>query len=180
MTVVSRTGSFARGLLGLSLVVGSFSCDQLKVPEAPGGDIPGIGGRDENSGGDHVRGKAVEIKLGETHDDHVSAPAGDHTDWKKFTLGGPTVLSIDAWWDDPSVDAVISVRDQFGGNIFQLHHKPGERSNHWPGMKMRDGEFYLEVVATNGTSVYTLELMGKGYTGGSPGVQPGGSVAPPE
>lgn len=155
-------------------------CDKVKLPDAPGGDIPGVGGRDENSGGDHVRGKAVEIKIGETHDDHVSAPQGDHTDWKKFLLPDPTILTINAWWDDPSVSAIVAVRDQFGGAIFQLHHKPGERSNHWPDMKMRDGEFYLEVVATDGSSVYTLELQAERYEGGSSTVRPGGSVAPPE
>lgn len=169
-----------RSLLILALVFSAGGCDQLKAPEAPGGDIPGVGGRDENSGGDHVRGKAVEIKLGETHDDHVSAPAGDHTDWKKFVLPDATVLTINAYWDDPSVSAVISVRDQFGGQIFRLEHKRGERSNHWPDMKLRDGEFYLEVVATDGASVYTLELLGEGYTGVSPGVRPPGTVAPPE
>ena len=166
--------------VSLMLVAGFIACDKLKLPDAPGGDIPGVGGRDENSGGDHVRGKAVQLKLGETHDDHVSASDGDHTDWKKFVLPGPTVLTINAYWDDPSISAIVAVRDQFGGTIFQLHHKRGDRSDHWPDMKMREGEYYLELVAVDGASVYTLELTAVGYEGASTGVSPGGSVAPPE
>lgn len=140
------------------------------------------GGMDTASGGDHVRGKAVELKLGETHDDHVSAEAGDHTDWKKFTLQSPSMVNLDAWWDDPSVAVVITVRDQFGGQIYELTHKAGERENHWDGMKLREGEFYLELVASRGSSVYTLALTVAGEAGGfgDPSVRPGGAVPPPE
>lgn len=114
--------------------------------------------RDTNSGGDHVRGKAKPLELGVTHDDHVSASDGDHTDWKSFSLPDPTLLEVHAYWDDPSVDVVVNVRDQFGGRIFELKHKRGQREDHWRDIRMRDGEFYLEVVAKRGASVYTLEL----------------------
>ena len=123
------------------------------------GSLPGCGGKlDEHSGGDHVRGKAVDIPLNDTHDDHVSADKGDHTDWKHFVLASPSMLTVNAYWDDPSVTAVVNVCDQFGGRIFELKHKSGERENHWKGIKLRDGEYYLEVVASRGTSVYTLEV----------------------
>ena len=117
---------------------------------------------DTNSGGDHVRGKAKPIEIGSTHDDHVSAYGGDHTDWKSFSLPDASLLEVHAYWDDPSIRAVVNVRDQFGGRIFELKHKQGRREDHWTDIRMRDGEFYLEVVAKRGASVYTLELKQRG------------------
>jgi len=133
---------------------------------------------DEHSGGDHVRGKAVEIPLGQTHDDFLSAEVGDHTDWKSFTLPDPATLTIDAYWDDPSIHATIQVRDQFAGRVFELKHEPGQTKDHWPNMRMREGQYYLEVVATRGSSVYTLEIQSSAASGRD--ARPSGSVAPPE
>ncbi len=137
-----------------------------------------FGVMDEKSGGDHVRGKAKEVLLNTTHDDHVSADDGDHTDWKKFNIPAEMKVTLDAYWDDPSVDALIRVKDQFGGAIFELKHERGKMRDNWPNMKMREGEFYLEVVAKRGASVYTLELT-TGASGGT--VRPGtDTLAPPE
>lgn len=129
---------------------------------------------DANSGGDHVRGKAAKIKLNETHDDSVSTEEGDHTDWKKLALPESCKLSVHAYWDDPSVKSIIHVRDQFGGQIFELKHEVGQAEDHWKDMKMREGEYYFEVVAERGSSVYTLEVTtsdGGGDTG-DPGLAP--------
>ena len=124
-----------------------------------------------------MRGKAVEIKLNTTHDDSISADEGDHTDWKSFALGGTTSLTINAYWDDPSVESIINVRDQFGGRVFELKHSSGERENHWRGIKLREGSYFLEVVASRGSSVYTLEITGKGAVSDVDGSD---SIAPPE
>ncbi len=113
---------------------------------------------DKDSGGDHVRGKAVVVKLNETHDDSISADQGDHTDWKKLTLKATTIIDVNVYWDDPSVRAKVNVKDQFGGQVYELTHEPGERENHWKGMKLREGDTFLEVVAERGASVYTIEL----------------------
>lgn len=133
---------------------------------------------DKNSGGDHVRGKAVSIQISQTHDDFVSAPDGDHTDWKSFSLPDATLLEVHAYWDNPDIEAVVNVRDQFGGRIFELKHARGQREDHWTDIRMRDGDFYLEIVAKRGASVYTLELK---RAGDAPGAfeQPR-NLAPPE
>jgi len=133
---------------------------------------------DKNSGGDHVRGKAKAIEIGQTHDDYVSAPDGDHTDWKSFSLPDTALLEVHAYWDNPEINAVVNVRDQFGGRIFELKHTAGKREDHWTDIRMRDGDFYLEVIAKRGSSVYTLELK---RAGTSPGrfEQPR-NVTPPE
>ena len=154
-----------RTAAALILVTGTLACGVKppKVPDAPGApNVPGVDGRDENSGGDHVRGKAKEIVVGETFDDHVSDPDGDHTDWKKFSLIEPTNLTLLAFWDDPSVETTLTFRDQFGGQLYQVKHARGERQNRWAGLKLREGEYYLEVVATRGASVYTLHLIAQG------------------
>lgn len=135
------------------------------------------GPMDSASGGDHVRGKAKDITIGGTFDDHVSADAGDHTDWKHVVIPGDMKLQIDAWWDDPSVDATIYIKDQFGGAVFELAHEGGLRKDSFKGMKLREGEYYLQIVATRGASVYTLELTGQGSATTRPGTN---SIAPPE
>lgn len=131
---------------------------------------------DSASGGDNVRGKAVEVKVGVTHDDFIAADKGDHTDWKKLVLSEPSILTLNAFWDDPSVQVKVIVRDQFGGQMYALEHATGSASDHWPGMKLREGDWYLELISSRGASVYTLEveLEGSG-AGGSDG-----GVAPPE
>ena len=132
--------------------------------------------KDEKSGGDNVRGKAKPLPLNATVDDHVSADDGDHTDWKSFAIAGTTKAVLDVWWDDPAVEATVYVRDQFGGKIFELEHKRGKRHDHFPGIKFREGEYFLEIACESGASVYTLELI---VAGGSdaPGSD---SIAPPE
>ncbi len=130
---------------------------------------------DSNSGGDHVRGKAVEIKLGQTHDDFLSAEQGDNPDWKKLIVAEPAMLGIHAYWDEPSILATVVVKDQFGGKVFELQHERGKPADHWTGMKMRAGEYYLEVVATRGASVYTLEVLEEGDAPAG-----GDDTAPPE
>lgn len=132
---------------------------------------------DANSGGDHVRGKAKELQFGQTFDDHVSADEGDHTDWKSLVIEGDSTVTLDAWWDDPSVDAVIRIKDQFGGAVFELDHESGNRRDRFPGMKLREGQYYLEIVAKRGGSVYTLELFRGDQVINRPGTD---SVAPPE
>ena len=131
---------------------------------------------DTNSGGDNVRGKAVELKIGQTHDDFLAADQGDNTDWKKFILSEPSIVALDAYWDQPSIAVAITVRDQFGGQVFALNHSAGTAHDHFPGMKLREGDYYLEVIASRGASVYTLELdTESGGGGGSDG-----DLAPPE
>jgi len=133
---------------------------------------------DSHSGGDHVRGKAKDITLGGTWDDHISADSGDQTDWKHVVIPGDMKVTIDAWWDNPSVGATIYIKDQFGGAVFELNHERGQRRDNWRNMKLREGEYYLQVVASRGSSVYTLELTSTGSAGQ---VRPGtDSIAPPE
>ena len=117
---------------------------------------------DQNSGGDHVRGKAKALKLNQTHDDRVSSHDGDHTDWKSLTIETGGRFDLSAYWDNPSIKAVVRVKDQFGGTIFELKHDSGQPVDHWRGIKLRDGEFYLEVVSQRGSSVYTLEMKSVG------------------
>lgn len=138
-------------LLCAGVGLGAFGCETLE-------GLGLISKDDEKSGGDHVRGKAKDLPLNETVDDHVTADDGDHTDWKKFVIGADTTATLDAWWDDPAVEAIVYVRDQFGGQIFELKHAKGQRHDHFPDMKFREGEYFLEVKCESGASVYTLEF----------------------
>jgi hypothetical protein len=133
---------------------------------------------DERSGGDHVRGKATEINIGPTtYDDSVSSEEGDHTDWKRFAVTSDQKVTLNLYWDNPSIKSVVFIKDQFGGTKFELKHRTGERQDHWPGIKLREGDYYLQIAASRGSSVYTIELLSEGGMPGSPG---GGNLDRPE
>ena len=125
--------------------------------------------KDVKSGGDHVRGRAKEISLGQTHDDHVSTETGDHTDWKMFSVLEPTRVTIDLYWDNPSIKSKVYIKDQFGGVVFELPHRTGQRKDHWADIKLREGEYYLQVEAKRGNSVYTIEITPEGSFSGRGG-----------
>ena len=67
--------------------------------------------KDVKSGGDHVRGRAKEISLGQTYDDHVSTETGDHTDWKMFLVLELTRVIIDLYWDNFFIKSKVYIKD---------------------------------------------------------------------
>ena len=113
---------------------------------------------DGQSGGDHHRGQAVEIALNQNVDDSVSAPAGDHTDWKKFRLDDDTTVTAAFFWDSPYSEVVVTVRDEAGRQLYRLQKTKGQNENQWRGLRLRAGIHYLEIRARKLGSVYTFRL----------------------
>ncbi len=115
-------------------------------------------GMDERSGGDATRGEAAQVALDTPFDDRVSAPQGDHTDWKTFSVDGPTRAEVHVWWDDPGLAATVTVRDQFSAALGSLKHRPGERVERLGPLELEPGNYFIEVQASEGASVYTMEI----------------------
>jgi hypothetical protein len=120
---------------------------------------------DAKSGGDHLPGKAKEIYIGKTHDDRISAPDGDHTDWKTFTLRSNATVVINAYWDNPKVESTVQVKNELRKQLYVRHHTNGQKENHWGRINLKAGEYYLQITANKGASGYTIEITSK--VGGS-------------
>ena len=128
----------------------------------------------EHSGKDMARGKAVKIKLDQAYDDRVSAPEGDNTDWKTFTLEYPTTVTLKVYWDSPNkLDATVMVADHVNVVKGTIRHNPGQREELAGPVTLDEGTWFVRVRAYKGSSVYTLEvLQGEGSTGGDGGTRP--------
>lgn len=110
------------------------------------------------STGDEARSGAVEIRPGVLQDDHVAA-RGDPVDFKRFQVGQVTPCTINVYWDNPAVAARLVLRDMFGGTVAEVAHAKGAGKDTLGPVALKDGTFFLEVEATSGASVYTVELF---------------------
>ncbi len=129
---------------------------------------------DEKSGDDAKRGGAVQIPLNAPTDDRVDASGGDHTDWKAFVLEEAAEATLRVWWDSPGLEATISVRNPEARSEVSETHRPGSRRDVIGPVQLPAGTYFVQVQATEGASVYTLEVLagdsaGAGSGGGRPG-----------
>jgi hypothetical protein len=108
--------------------------------------------------GDESRSGAVDLVLGLTADDKVSSK-DDETDWKRFHVDGPTTAIVTVYWDQPDVGARLALRDQFGAPLAEVRHAAGAPSDSLPEVRLAEGTYYVEVTATKGESVYTLDVQ---------------------
>ena len=113
---------------------------------------------DEKSGGDELRGSAGEIPVNQPADDRVSAEQGDHTDWKAFALEAAATVKLEIWWDNPQVAANVALFDQFGTAQGRLNHRKGQRKDILGPVPLGEGSWFVRVQATEGASVYTVEV----------------------
>ena len=72
---------------------------------------------DSKSGIDRVRVKAKRIALGVVHNDRVSAPARDRTDWKYVELPRSGKLTVQLHWDNGRSILELAVFDVIGVRI---------------------------------------------------------------
>lgn len=110
------------------------------------------------SSGDEARSGAVEIRPGVLADDHVAA-RGDPVDFKRFHVGQVTPCTINVYWDNPAIEARLTLRDMFGGTVAEVTHAKGAGKDTIGPIALRDGTFFLEIAARSGSSVYTVELF---------------------
>ena len=108
--------------------------------------------------GDETKSAAQEIRPNTTVDDKVSK-ADDPVDWKRFNVEERTPATITLYWDDPTVEAVVTLRDMFGGIVGELKHAPGAPKDSLAKLTLAEGTWFLEIRAEAGASVYTLEVQ---------------------
>jgi len=114
------------------------------------------GGPKEETG-DEVKSAAVEIPTGTTVDDKVSS-SGDPVDWKRFEVEVRTPAKIGIYWDNPDISAEVTLRDIFGGPVGSVVHAKGAPADYITA-ELRDGTYFLEIRAKQGSSVYTVEVL---------------------
>jgi hypothetical protein len=121
------------------------------------------GPRETEKTGDETRSAAVEILPGTTVDDKISA-GDDKVDWKRFVVDEATTCMVNMYWDNPAVSAKVTVRDMFGGPVAELAHQPAAEKDS-AEFRLKDGTYFLEIVAASKASVYTVELILGGQSG---------------
>jgi len=107
--------------------------------------------------GDENRSGAQQLTIGLTSDDRVSA-SEDESDWKRFSVDAPTPAIVAVYWDNPDVKARVALRDMFGSPLAEVQHAAGAPSDRLPEVRLAEGTYFIEIAATQGESVYTLEL----------------------
>lgn len=134
------------------------------------------GGFDSKSGGDNRIASAQAIALGQPHTDRLSDTDGDNVDWKLFEFTDVKgTVRVDLYWDDPAeLDVVVTLRDQFGARMFEWPQRRGVQRASYPGVRVREGRYYLELVCADGDSVYTVEVTDEKAerSGGDDGLRP--------
>jgi len=125
------------------------------------------------SGDDVQRRGALPLATDVPGDDRVSAEQGDNTDWKAFELGAEGNVRVRLWWDDPSIEAHLFLHNDRAKKLADIAHEAGVRYDELGPISLGAGLYYLKVEATDGASVYTLEVLTDSGQGGAGSNRPG-------
>tara|TARA_B100000029_G_scaffold484196_1_gene536130 strand:- start:5097 stop:5567 length:471 start_codon:yes stop_codon:yes gene_type:complete len=130
---------------------------------------------DSKSGGDNTISTAQSLALSQPVTDRVSNRTHDNVDWKSFTFDDQNGrVHVDVYWDNPKVQATISVYDQMAQKITSLTHQVGQQRDRIANLPVREGRYFVVIRCIGHESVYTLEVLDSAGGNGS-----GGSSAPP-
>jgi len=114
---------------------------------------PGI---DTASGGDHKRDLAKKIPLGRTVTDSVSAPKGDHTDWKYIDVPEEGTLKVTVSVDNPNVSANVLVYDELGEPLQRAIVNAKEHSYDFEFPVDSGKKYFVKMAATKFETVYSV------------------------
>jgi hypothetical protein len=126
------------------------------------------------SGDDAKRAGALGFGLNSPSDDRVSASQGDHTDWKSFEIEDDANVRLRIWWDEPGIEAHVTLVDERAKGIAEIIHEAGARYDELAPVGLAAGLYFIQVEADGGASVYTIEVLteqpqGGGASGNRPG-----------
>jgi len=114
---------------------------------------------DNASGGDDQLMGARDLILGVASTDRVSNRTHDNTDWKTFEyLGYRGSIILDVYWDEPSVNANISLRNQFNQELLAVKHRKSTQHERYGPINVSAGKYYVRMQCTEGESAYTLKI----------------------
>ena len=111
------------------------------------------------SGEDAKRSGALPIQPNTTVDDQISRTLGDDTDWKSLELAFDSDVRVRVWWDEPDVDATITLYDSRARALAKHIHSDGSRRAELAPIGLRAGSYFIKVEVEGGESVYTLEVL---------------------
>jgi hypothetical protein len=111
---------------------------------------------DWDSGGDQLRDRAKKLFVGQRITDSLSAPNGDHTDWKEVRIREPGTLGVTVSIDNTaSMNGHIAIKDGFG---VELERRPINASDNiytFDRIPVYQGDYFIQVFVDRGDSVYT-------------------------
>jgi hypothetical protein len=114
---------------------------------------------DTVSGGDDQLMGARDLVLDVPSTDRVSNRTHDNTDWKTFEyLGYRGRVVLDVYWDNPSVRANLSLRNQFNQELLSVKHKKKVQHERHGPINVAAGKYYVRVQCNEGESTYTLQI----------------------
>jgi hypothetical protein len=111
---------------------------------------------DWDSGGDHLRDRSKKLFVGQRITDSLSAPNGDHTDWKEIRVRESGTLGVTVSIDNTSsMNGHIAVKDGYG---VELERRPINASDNiytFDRIPVYQGDYFVQVFVDRGDSVYT-------------------------
>ena len=113
-------------------------------------------GPDSNSSADALRSGALKIEPNRTVMDNVSCVDGDKTDWKFFSVPGPSKVAVTFAFDEPSAGGTVVIHNASGETLKSAKFVPGKRMTmDFDAVK---SHYYLEIFCEAFKSEYTLEV----------------------
>lgn len=114
-------------------------------------------GIDTNSGGDHKRDLAKKIPLGRTVTDRVSAPGGDHTDWKYIDIEEEGTLKVTVSVDNPQVSGVLMILNELGEPLRRMTINAREHSYEFEDIPVEPKQkYFVKVAVSKYETVYSV------------------------
>ncbi len=123
---------------------------------------------DDPSRQDDRRSAAKPMDMGGIADDKVDPAAGDSTDWKKFSLVTDDTVTVTVYFDNPTVDAKVALRDAFGSDLKKCVKEADKDCV--LTIDLKGGTYFVGVEAGEQASVYTVSVeLGSGKIAGTGG-----------
>lgn len=112
-------------------------------------------GIDTASGGDHKRDLAKMIPVGRSVTDSVSAPKGDHTDWKYMTVKEEGTLFVTINVDNPTVVGTILVTNDLGEPL-ERRMLNAKTHTYEFDLPVSPGKYFVKMASARYESVYSV------------------------
>ncbi len=124
----------------------------------------GVGVQDQ----DADRQGAAPIRTCGVVTDKVDVEAADPLDYKLLQVPETGTLKVRVHWDNPKLDGQISLQDKFGV-ILERKERNSGTNNDTISQTVDPGVYFVQVLASEGASVYSVETSFSGAGGGGCG-----------
>ncbi len=121
----------------------------------------GVGVQDQ----DRDRGGAKPVKTCGVVTDKLDVEGGDPLDFKLLQVPETGTLKVRVHWDNPKIKGQISLQDKFGVILERKERNPST-NNDTISQTIDEGVYFVQVLAEEGASVYSVETSFNGTGGG--------------